>query len=490
MRRDPGPHRRQGRLLRGPAGVRRDRPAQGQQAESAATSPRRTWRRAGTSSSCAPPTPASTRSARRSPSRRSRPAQPIDVTGKTKGKGFAGVMKRHGFHGLRASHGVERKHRSPGSIGACATPGRVFKGVRMAGRMGGVRFTVQNLTDPGGRHRAEPDPGPGRDPRPQGRAGAGPHRGQEQGEEGRCGQVTTVDVLNVEGANGRLGRAAGRHLRRAGQHPADAPGRGGPARRGPAGHAQGEDPRRGRRRRQEAVQAEGHRSRPAGLDPRAAVHRRWRRARPGAARLQPADPEEDEGRRPARRPLRPGPRRAACTSSRRFVDGETPSTKAALATLRKASPRRAGSWSCSSATDELNWLSLRNVPTVHLLEAGQLNTYDVLVADEVVFTKDALDEFLGVPAETAEEDEQVSTIADPRDIIVAPVVSEKSYSELEPELVHVPGPPGREQDRDQDRDPADLQRPRPDGEHAQPRGQAQAHPDRLGASARTPSGRW
>ncbi|GAA4687909.1 50S ribosomal protein L3 [Phytohabitans rumicis] len=71
---------------------------------------------------------------------------PIDVTGRTKGKGFAGVMKRHGFHGLRASHGVERKHRSPGSIGACATPGRVFKGVRMAGRMGGVRYTAQNLT--------------------------------------------------------------------------------------------------------------------------------------------------------------------------------------------------------------------------------------------------------------------------------------------------------------------------------------------------------
>jgi large subunit ribosomal protein L3 len=74
------------------------------------------------------------------------PGQPVDVTGRTKGKGFAGVMKRHGFHGLKASHGVERKHRSPGSIGACATPGRVFKGVRMAGRMGGVRFTTQNLT--------------------------------------------------------------------------------------------------------------------------------------------------------------------------------------------------------------------------------------------------------------------------------------------------------------------------------------------------------
>lgn len=73
------------------------------------------------------------------------PGQYVDVTGTTKGKGYAGVMKRHGFSGLRASHGVERKHRSPGAIGGCATPGRVFKGTRMAGRMGGVRFTVQNL---------------------------------------------------------------------------------------------------------------------------------------------------------------------------------------------------------------------------------------------------------------------------------------------------------------------------------------------------------
>jgi large subunit ribosomal protein L3 len=71
--------------------------------------------------------------------------QLIDVVGTTKGKGFAGVMKRHGFSGLRASHGVERKHRSPGSIGGCATPGRVFRGMKMAGRMGGDRQTTQNL---------------------------------------------------------------------------------------------------------------------------------------------------------------------------------------------------------------------------------------------------------------------------------------------------------------------------------------------------------
>jgi len=70
----------------------------------------------------------------------------VDVIATSKGKGFSGVMKRHGFSGLGAGHGVERKHRSPGSIGACATPGRVFKGVRMAGRMGGGRYTAQGLT--------------------------------------------------------------------------------------------------------------------------------------------------------------------------------------------------------------------------------------------------------------------------------------------------------------------------------------------------------
>jgi large subunit ribosomal protein L3 len=70
----------------------------------------------------------------------------VDVSATSKGKGFAGVMKRHGFHGVGASHGAHRNHRKPGSIGACATPGRVFKGMRMAGRLGGVRITTQGLT--------------------------------------------------------------------------------------------------------------------------------------------------------------------------------------------------------------------------------------------------------------------------------------------------------------------------------------------------------
>jgi large subunit ribosomal protein L3 len=72
--------------------------------------------------------------------------QVVDVVGTTKGKGTAGVMKRHGFAGVSASHGAHRNHRKPGSIGGASTPGRVFKGLKMAGRMGRVRQTVQNVT--------------------------------------------------------------------------------------------------------------------------------------------------------------------------------------------------------------------------------------------------------------------------------------------------------------------------------------------------------
>jgi large subunit ribosomal protein L3 len=79
----------------------------------------------------------------------------VDVSGTTKGKGTAGVMKRHGFAGLGAGHGTQRKHRAPGSIGGCATPGRVFKGLRMAGRMGNARVTTQSLTV----HRVDTDNG-------------------------------------------------------------------------------------------------------------------------------------------------------------------------------------------------------------------------------------------------------------------------------------------------------------------------------------------
>ena len=79
----------------------------------------------------------------------------VDVCGTSKGKGFAGVMKRHNFKGVSSSHGSHRNHRKPGSIGASSTPSRVFKGMRMAGRMGGERVTVLNLTV----HSVDPEKG-------------------------------------------------------------------------------------------------------------------------------------------------------------------------------------------------------------------------------------------------------------------------------------------------------------------------------------------
>jgi large subunit ribosomal protein L3 len=74
------------------------------------------------------------------------PGERVDVTAVSKGKGFAGVMKRHNFSGQKASHGAHRIHRVPGSVGACATPARIFKGKRMPGRMGGQKVTTLNLT--------------------------------------------------------------------------------------------------------------------------------------------------------------------------------------------------------------------------------------------------------------------------------------------------------------------------------------------------------
>ena len=142
----PGPPARDRRLQRHPGRVRRDRRPQGHQAARPATSPRPGRPRAATWSRSAPPTPPAYTVGQELAVDTFAAGEVIDVTGTSKGKGFAGVMKRHGFHGVGASHGAHRNHRKPGSIGACATPGRVFKGVRMAGRMGSDTVTTQNVT--------------------------------------------------------------------------------------------------------------------------------------------------------------------------------------------------------------------------------------------------------------------------------------------------------------------------------------------------------
>ena len=157
--------------------------------------------------------------------------QRVDVTGKSKGKGFAGVMKRHGFKGLSASHGTQRKHRSPGSIGACATPGRVFKGVRMAGRMG-ARAHDRAEPDRARRgRRQEPAADQGRGSRPARRARHGALR-RTRGE-----LMTTVNVVSPSSEEAGTAELPDAIFAAKVNVPADAPGRGRAARRRQAGHA-------------------------------------------------------------------------------------------------------------------------------------------------------------------------------------------------------------------------------------------------------------
>ena len=226
------------------------------------------------------------------------------MTGKSKGKGIAGVMKRHGFKGLSASHGTQRKHRSPGSIGACATPARVFKGVRMAGRMGAERTTVQSLTV----HAVDSDknlllikgavPGP--------RGGLVVVRSAARGGElmstvnvvspssEKAGTVELPDAIFGAKVNVPLMHqvvVAQRAAARQGTHATKTRGKvsgGGrkPYRQKGTGRA-----------RQGSIRAPQFTG--GGVV-----------ARPGAARLQPEDAEEDEGRGAARRAVRPGRERA------------------------------------------------------------------------------------------------------------------------------------------------------------------------------------
>ncbi len=122
----------------------------------------------------------------------------VDVVGVSKGKGFAGVMKRHGFAGLKASHGTHRVHRAPGAIGACATPSRVFKGMRMAGQHGQRPGHGAEPQGRAGRRRAQPVAREGRGTRARRRARHGPLRGQGAGDEG-CLTMATIDILDAQG---------------------------------------------------------------------------------------------------------------------------------------------------------------------------------------------------------------------------------------------------------------------------------------------------
>ena len=205
----------------------------------------------------------------------------VDVTGISKGKGFTGVMKRHNFKGQGASHGNHKKHRAPGAIGACATPARVFKGMRMAGQHGTGRVTTLNLEVVEGDAERDLLLVKGAVPGPTGGLVFVRNAVKSNGGAGE---------RRADGREGRRHDRAGRQKRAASTSPdamfgdqpnrsGDAPGRHRAARRGAVRHAQHQDARRGPGRRRQAVAPEGHGPRPAGLDPVAAVAGRRRRPR-------------------------------------------------------------------------------------------------------------------------------------------------------------------------------------------------------------------
>ena len=317
----------------------------------------------------------------------------VDVTGISKGHGFSGVMKRHNFYGQGASHGNHKKHRAPGAIGACATPARVFKGVRMAGQYGNTKVTTLNLEVVEG----------------DAERGLLLIKGSVPGANGgvvfvrnavKAGVASVTHARRRRTASGAQRRRSVElpddDLRHRAERRGDAPGRHRAARGQARRDAQHQDPRRGAGRWREAVAAEGHRPGPSGLDPLAAVARRWCGARPEAARLLAADAEEDGEARAPFGAVRPRGRekvivvddwgdhraedqggRAGC--SRRSVCA----TKGERAprVLARAVPHRGSVWK-----------SFRNLgERVQIVLPEELNTYDVLVNDWLVFSQASLD---------------------------------------------------------------------------------------------------
>ena len=210
------------------------------------------------------------------------PGELVDAIAVSKGKGFAGAMKRHNFKGQGASHGNHKKHRSPGSIGACATPSRVFKGTRMAGRMGGQQVTTLNLEIVQADSGARAGPGEGGGARAEGRHRGPPGRGQGAAGQGGQGLMSADDRhRDHRPGDGQPGR-----------HP-PLPATGPPVPHGDPSVDRGRRPRRGGAR---------------------AVDLRHR-AQPGRA---PPGGDRPAGCRPIRAPSRPrpGPRSGAGGQSR------------------------------------------------------------------------------------------------------------------------------------------------------------------------------
>ena len=298
-------------------------------------------------------------------------------------------MKRHNFKGQGASHGNHKKHRSPGSVGACATPARVFKGMRMAGQMGNERVTTLNLEVVEGDAERDLLLVQGRGARSGRRPGVRPRR--REGEAVRpsgCAGPTAIDVRTTAGATNGSATWSGAvfgiepnvpvmHQVVTAQLAA--------ARRGThTTHTRGEVRGGGAK----PWQAEGHRPRPPGL--RTAPH--WRGGGvahgPKPPRLQPAHAPQDGAPGAPLRAVRPGRR----GQGRRGRPGA--STSPRPRTPSRRSPRSASSegrvlscWARTTTSPSGRSATCSSVQVVH---ARELNTYDILVNDWLVFTTETL----------------------------------------------------------------------------------------------------
>src|SRR5919199_924881 len=299
----------------------------------------------------------------------------VDVIGVSKGKGFAGVMKRHGFKGLGASHGTERKHRSPGSVGACATPSRVFKGMRMAGHMGHERVTVLNLEVAKIDEERNLLLVRGAVPGPKG--------------GGKCGSVELPDeVFGVQINVPVMHRVVRAQLAaaRAGTHSTKtrAEVRGG-----------GKKPWRQKgtgRARQGSIRAPQWTGGGVVFGPTPRDHS-----------LRVNKKEKVLALRSALTDRRAGDNLVVLDS----LDFDEPKTRRAVELIEALDLAGRKLLFVVDGLEEAAIKSLRNLQTVHIVTFDQLNTYDVLASDVVVFTRESLDAFLGRAATPDADDELV-----------------------------------------------------------------------------------
>ena len=314
----------------------------------------------------------------------------VDVTGISKGHGFSGVMKRHNFSGQGASHGNHKKHRAPGAIGACATPARVFKGVRMAGQFGSTKVTTLNLEVVEG----------------DAERGLLLIKGSVPGANGGLVFVRNTvkagarahDLDHDEDGSRRDQRERGaprRDLRDRAERRGDAPGRHRAACSEAGRHPQHQDPRRGIGWRRQAVATEGHWSRPPGFDPLAAV-----RGGGVAHGPKPRDYTQRTPKKMVRLALRSALSDRAAEEKVLVVDewGITePKTKTAKQVLADLGLRTAGERDARVLlvlfrSEPEVWKSFRNLgERVQIILPEELNAYDVLVNNWIVFSHASLD---------------------------------------------------------------------------------------------------